>query len=486
VRVRLLQLVAIAALAAAALLIPATASAAPPGNDGFASATDIDPSTLPFSDSLPIDEATLEVGEPQGCYVAGKTVWYTITPTTNEVIRADIGGSSFGDRILYVYRQDGSGLGGLSTVGCASPYYNGLSAVTFNAEAGKTYYLQAGGFFSWTTGTLNLSVQAIPPPPNDNFGSATTVDSLPFFNTVDAGGATVESGEPTPSCNYGQSPGTVWYAFTPSRSGSYSASAGGNAQVAVYTGGHLDSLSQIGCRAFGTPLTFHADAGTTYYFQLGGLSSERGTVSLSLDVAPPPVVSFFSTPGDPSIYDTIQFFDQSYDPAQVGISSESWSFGDGSSASGCCPTHRYSADGTYTVRLTVTTSDGRTASTSRDLLVKTHDVSVARVTAPQTARVGQTRAISVGLTNRRYPETVQVVLSKSVAGGGWQQVGVLTQYVPVRGGGRTTDFSFNYTFAPEDAQVGKINFQAVAVIQGERDALPNDNTFISLATKVTS
>jgi PKD domain len=486
VRIFLPQVLAIAALAAAALFVPATAGAAVPANDEFANAAIIDPPSLPFTDTVTIDDATLEVGEPSGCSAVGKSIWYSITPTSSGVIRADVGNSSFYDRVLYVYRQDGSGLGGLTAIGCASPYYNGQSAVTFNAQAGTTYYLQAGGFFSWSSGTLAVSVQSIPPPPNDNLANAATVGSLPFSDSADTSAATVESGEPSPSC--GQSAGSVWYAFTPSQSGSYSASATGNgfsAQVAAFTGGQLGSLSEIGCRAFGQLLTFHADAGTTYYFQVGGLFSQRGTVTFNLVVAPNPAVGFFYYPSDPSAYDAIQFYDTSYDPAQVGISSEAWSFGDGATASGCCPTHRYSADGTYTARLTVSTPDGRTASISHDVLVKTHDVTVSKVLVPQTARVGQTRTISVGLSNSRYPETVQVQLLKSIAGGGWQQVGVLTQYVPLRSGGRTTNFDFNYTFAPEDAKLGKVNLQAIATIQGARDALPSDNTFISLPTKVT-
>jgi PKD domain len=486
VRIRLLQAFAVVALASGALLVPARANAAPPPNDDFANAIAIDQPSLPFSDSVTIDEATVEAGEPSGCASVGKSVWYSITATSSGVIRADVGNSSFYDRILYVYRQDGSGLGGLTAIGCASPYYNGQSAVTFNVQAGTTYYLQAGGFFPWSSGTLALSVQSIPPPPNDDFANAATVGSLPYSDSADTSAATVESGEPSPSC--GQSAGSVWYAFTPSRSGSYSASASGNGfstQVAAFTGGQLGSLSEIGCRAFGQMLTFHADVGTTYYLQVGGLFSQRGTVTFNLDVAPNPAVGFFYFPSDPSTFDAIQFYDTSYDPAGVGISSEAWSFGDGATASGCCPTHRYSADGTYTARLTVSTPDGRTASISHDVLVKTHDVTVSKVLVPQTARVGQTRSITVGLTNSRYPETVQVQLLKSVAGGGWQQVGVLTQYVPVRGGNRTTDFGFNYTFAPEDAQLGRVNFQAVATIQGARDALQNDNTFISLPTRVT-
>jgi PKD domain len=145
--------------------------------------------------------------------------------------------------------------------------------------------------------------------------------------------------------------------------------------------------------------------------------------------------SFYYYPSDPSTFDAVQFNDQSYDPGGVGISSETWSFGDGTSSSnlGCCPSHRYAADGDYPVTPMVSTSDGRTASKSQLVQVRTHDVTITKVTVPQTASVAQTRTLVVGLTDNRYPETVQVQLLKSVAGGGWQQVGLATQYVPVRG-----------------------------------------------------
>ena len=478
------------ALVAAAIAFPALARAALPANDDFANATVIDEASLPFSDSVAIDDATLESGEPSGCYFAGKSIWYSITPSSRGVLRADIGSSSFFDRVLYVYREDNSGFGGLSTIACASPYYNGQSSATFSVEAGKTYYLQVGGFYSSSIGTLSLSLHSIPAPANDDFANATIVGSLPFSDSVDATGAGVESDEPTPSCGYGQSAGTVWYSFTPSVSGSYSASAPWNgfySQVAAYTGSGLGNLTNLGCRAFGQLLTFQADAGQTYYLQVGGIFGGRGTIILKLDEAPKPVASFGFNPSDPSVFDTVQFYDFSFDPAGVGIQSETWDFGDGGTASnpGCCPRHQYAADGDYTVRLSVTTSDGRTATSAPQAVhVRTHDVVIAKILVPQTASVGQTRQISVGLTNSRYPETVEVRLLKSIAGGGWQQVGVLTQYVPLRPGNRTSNFNFNYTFAPEDATLGKVTFQAVATIQGARDAIQADNTFISLPTKV--
>jgi PKD repeat protein len=231
-------------------------------------------------------------------------------------------------------------------------------------------------------------------------------------------------------------------------------------------------------------LTFHADADTTYYVQLGGIFGSRGTLSFTLDITPPPVASYYYNVGDPSIFDTVQFGDQSYDPGGIGIVSEAWSFGDGTTGSGAFPTHHYVADGDYTVKLTVTTTDGRAGSTSRVVHVQTHDVTIAKLTVPQSASVGQTRSISVGLTDNRYPETVQVQLLRSTAGG-WTNVGTLIQSIPVRGATRTTSFAFTYTFTRDDASVGKVSFRAIATIQGARDALPGDNDVIALPTKVS-
>ena len=313
------------------------------------------------------------------------------------------------------------------------------------------------------------------------------IGSLPFQDDVDTTAATIQSDEPA-LCTPPASEKTVWYAYTPAVDGSVTARmtmAPAPTGVAVYQGASLESLTRLGCQ-YGFPLTFHVEAGATYYLQIGTFGQYGGQLRFVLETAPPPVAGFVFSPGDPSIFDSVQFFDQSYDPAGNSFSSEVWSFGDGTEASdpGCCPTHRYSQDGDYTVELVVTTSDGRAASIQQVVHVRTHDVTIAKVLAPQTASVGQSRTITVGLTNSRYPETVHVQLLKSVAGGGWQQVGVLSQYVPVRGANRTTNFSFNYTFTPDDAALGKVSFQAIASIENARDAIPADNTFISLPTKV--
>ena len=90
-------------IVAFALAAPAIANAAPPANDAFASAVTIDPTTLPFAASVPIDEATME-SEPGGCYGIQKSVWYRITPSSSGRLQANVDPSLL-NRVLYVYRR---------------------------------------------------------------------------------------------------------------------------------------------------------------------------------------------------------------------------------------------------------------------------------------------------------------------------------------------------------------------------------------------
>jgi PKD repeat protein len=226
---------------------------------------------------------------------------------------------------------------------------------------------------------------------------------------------------------------------------------------------------------------FRAVAGRSYLIQVGSYDGQDGaSQSFRLEVAPTPSVSPFVSTTEPSAYDTVQFFVGVFDPANGAVASYHWEFGDGTSADECCPTHRYASDTQYTAKVTVTMTDGRTATGSIIVKVKTHDVGITRMTVPQSASVGQSRGITISVTNKRYPETVQVQLSKSVPGG-FANVGTLTLSVAT---GKAVDFKFNYVFTDEDASIGKVSFQATATIVGARDALPADNSVTALPTKV--
>ncbi len=452
----------------------------PPPNDNFDSATVI--TSLPFSDPIDMTYATTEANEPQYCNWSQKTVWYSYTPSANQVVK--VTWSGFYDANLVIYQAYSPNIANLNEIGCTS--WSSYLSLTFTANAGTTYYFQVGSIYGYgTTGQLN--VETVPPPANDNFANAKVITGLPYDdNNVDMTGATSEAGEPTPSCGYTSK--TIWYAYMPAASGSISQRTDTwwpETVVAVYTGSSLSNLQQVTCRYRyydSNLLTFYANAGTTYYFQLG--TSYNTSVSFHLQVAPPPEANFGYSPYDPTVFDNVYFYNNSWDPAEIGIQSVLWNFGDGTTSTDWSPSHRYALDGDYTVKLTVTTPDGRTGSTSQTVHVKTHDVAITKFTAPQSAAAGQTRQIVVGLNSKRYVDDVEVQLLKSVPYG-YQWVGTLRQTVPVRPSNRTTDFAFSYTFTKDDAASGKVTFKAVATIMTARDALPADNEAISPPTKVS-
>jgi PKD domain-containing protein len=447
-----------------------------PANDNFADATIIE--SLPFHDSLDSTKATLELNEPNFCGSTPQTqsVWYSFTPSADIVLTADMTGSSFGDANLTIFKAVEPGFGGLNFLMIAC----GGGPVTFHAQAGTTYYLQAGSSSSGG-GDLHLNLVEVPPPANDNFASATPISVLPLDETVETAASSVETGEPRPSCVFSDLIGSVWYAFTASASGSVSASASNFSStptVTAYTGNSFADLNQVGCQSFG-PLTFHAEAGVTYYLQVSlSFAGQGGPTQVHMEVPLAPVAGFFYFPIPPSVFDTIQFIDNSFDPGQAAIQTFTWNFGDGSMSTDSNPAHQYSADGDYTVEHSITTSDGRSASTSQLIQVRTHDVSITKITAPKSAKSGQTKTITVSIRNTRYPETVRVDLFKTTPEGD-VFLETVTLQVPAPRAGKTTQFNFHYTFTSQDAQIGQVSFRAVASIQGLNDAHPVDNEAIS-------
>ncbi len=195
---------------------------------------------------------------------------------------------------------------------------------------------------------------------------------------VDTALTTVESGEPMPTCSWTIRK-TVWYAFTPETSGSYTAyiSLADVQSLAVYTGPSLEDLTQLGCFYGYTGyqpgfVTLTMDAGVTYFFQTFIIYEYSGPVlKFELDFTPPPIVVIDFWPGDPNILEDVAFYNYSTDPVNIWFQSSEWDLGDGAASSEWAPIHRYAADGDYTVGLTMTTYDGRVASTDVNVQVRT-------------------------------------------------------------------------------------------------------------------
>jgi len=455
--------------------------AQPPANDNFADAMVV--TSLPFyTGQVEISSATTEIGEPMpACaYYPGRTFWLAYTPAVTEYVTA----YSTSSETFWVMYTGGPTFDSLTQLNCQS--YGGRA--DFQLQAGTTYFFQVGSIWG-NSNWADFALDYIPPPANDNFADAMLVTTLPFDQYEDLTGATTEPGEPMSSCAFANSGWTGWFAFTPSVSGSYTFSGSSGTYnmwpfMALWTGPSLTDLSEVACASYGGSITKNLEQGMTYYIQLGSMYDGGGAIYFNVHETPLPSPSFYYSPWDPSVYDTVTFMNQSYDPAGIGISMCAFNFGDGTTAESCYPTHRYAKDGDYTVTLQVQTVDGRSATIMQTVPVRTHDVGIIRFTVPKSASAGQTRPITVSIKNTRYSETVMVDLFKSTPGG-YMFLGTLTMAVPVRAGNRSTDFQFSYTFTKDDASIGKVTFRAIATLQGARDALPADNEMISLAVKVS-
>jgi serine protease len=84
----------------------------------------------------------------------------------------------------------------------------------------------------------------------------------------------------------------------------------------------------------------------------------------------PRSANFFFYPAHPACGDTVQFIDITYDKRPITVSSRTWRFGDGSTATGPWPIHTYAAGGDYSVELMLTTSAGETVSAAQTVNVR--------------------------------------------------------------------------------------------------------------------
>jgi PKD repeat protein len=81
-----------------------------------------------------------------------------------------------------------------------------------------------------------------------------------------------------------------------------------------------------------------------------------------------PTANFSFYPSTAKINDTIQFTDTSIDTDGI-ITLYLWNFGDGTTSTSKNPTHRYTANGTYSITLEITDNDGAINLTSKAILV---------------------------------------------------------------------------------------------------------------------
>lgn len=122
-------------------------------------------------------------------------------------------------------------------------------------------------------------------PDNDAFEEAYAVPSVPFTATTDASRASRQDAEPD-ACS-GTGP-TLWYRYTATRTVGLTAhvvAASSATAMGVYAGSSIDDLEVLGCDSAlsgAAGVRFPAEAGTTYFFQVGAPFGAR-EVRFSLD-----------------------------------------------------------------------------------------------------------------------------------------------------------------------------------------------------------
>ncbi|MEE8355504.1 MAG: PKD domain-containing protein, partial [Candidatus Bathyarchaeia archaeon] len=99
-----------------------------------------------------------------------------------------------------------------------------------------------------------------------------------------------------------------------------------------------------------------------------------------------PTASFNHTPLEPTVFQAIQFQDNSTDP-DGNVTAWAWDFGDGATSALENPTHKYEERGSYTVTLTVDDNDGGADASTRAISTRNLEPT-ASFRAPSTANVG--------------------------------------------------------------------------------------------------
>jgi hypothetical protein len=138
------------------------------------------------------------------------------------------------------------------------------------------------------------------PPVNDNFANRTVLSGSSISFTGTLAGATLESEEPTTSCEAPVSGGSVWWTWTATKSipvvivirRDYSSFDSQNSWLEVCEGTDLTNLTQIDCNRFDGPagryVKFAASAGVAYQFRAFG--AWAGPFALLLTAGDAPVI----------------------------------------------------------------------------------------------------------------------------------------------------------------------------------------------------
>jgi hypothetical protein len=267
-----------------AALLTGTAAAAPPLNDNFASATELQGVEV-FASGTNKD-ATKEAGEPNHAGKAGgASVWHRWTAPASGKATISTCDSDF-DTLLAAYT--GSALNALTEVAANDDATCDLaSSVSFQAAKGETYRIAVDGV-AGDVGTYHLLLRLA--PPNDDYADAVTLSGDQGAVDGTTAGASHEPEEPDYLTR------SVWYRWAAPSTGWATFEACGGALhpgLAAYTGTTLATLQSVdthynGCADGAARITFAATEGVTYSLVVDSYE-ETGDFALAWNRnAPPP------------------------------------------------------------------------------------------------------------------------------------------------------------------------------------------------------
>ena len=265
---------------------------APVTNDAFANRATIPSAggTVTGSNA----SATSESGEPFHAGVpANRSVWWTWTPAASGTYTVSTAGSDF-DTVLAVYR--GSAVDSLASVASNDDESSTIrtSWLRFSATAGVTYQIVVASY-GVAAGAIQLSVAGTSAgataPANDLFARRSLLPaaggSVEGYNV----GASREPGEPAHARSAAAR--SVWWSWTPSRSGLANLTTNGSSfdtVLGVYLGSNVTALTEVASNddhgsSITSSVSFRVTAGLTYQIAVDGYSEATGTVRLTASIA---------------------------------------------------------------------------------------------------------------------------------------------------------------------------------------------------------
>lgn len=264
----------------------------PQENDAFANRFIL--SGFPVTAYGTNDGATREFGEPlhAGQDGSGSVWWRWMAEQDGPVVVV----TRSTDTRLTLGIYTGDSLESLTPIGSAAIPVANDRAVRFNAVAGTEYNIAVDSLTSANGSFFSLLV--IPPPSNDLFTNATRLTGSFATASGHNYGATRDIGEPFLR---GSSTQSVWWAWTAPYSQPVvvaSSTSFRNPALSVFNGTQINQLtavaSELSFANSNVVVGFNATAGTEYRFAVNAVFSGIGEISITLQPATVPLLSFVS------------------------------------------------------------------------------------------------------------------------------------------------------------------------------------------------